>query len=514
MIKNIREKFKYILFIPLLIYLGERSLIAYDEGYYALQARWILDKGNWIAPLWFDNIVLDRTIGVQFLIAISQKIFGTNYFALFLPITLASIMMLYFTYLIHRELLGNKFAVLSPLILITTFLWINYANMASQDIFFASAITFGVYATIKAYKSQKGIYFLFCGSWIGLSFMFKTYLTFIPLIAISPFLIKKKIIQNKLFWIGLILGFLPFMLWSFSILRSYGFDSYNGLFEKLITLSKNNTFTNPFYYYLWNLPLNIFPWTFFLIPGLISSFKIKDSITKYFLFFYPLTILLFLSLFSSKTQYYPLQILSLFSINIYLGIISISEIKNKLNLFLRFINFKFLPLIIILSLFLINLRIIDLNLSNIQIKIISVAFSLYSISLFTFNFLKIRKSKIISILLGPYILFIFIFHSGLITDRTRDLRLASESLIHNESLNKRYIKTVKSDINDSISHSKIIKILLQMPNIGNGIESLEDLKKEEYAWSTISKDKLKIREDIILINNDEIFYPWKLVLKR
>ena len=192
MIKNIREKFKYILFIPLLIYLGERSLIAYDEGYYALQARWILDKGNWIAPLWFDNIVLDRTIGVQFLIAISQKIFGTNYFALFLPITLASIMMLYFTYLIHRELLGNKFAVLSPLILITTFLWINYANMASQDIFFASAITFGVYATIKAYKSQKGIYFLFCGSWIGLSFMFKTYLTFIPLIAISPFLIKKK----------------------------------------------------------------------------------------------------------------------------------------------------------------------------------------------------------------------------------------------------------------------------------------------------------------------------------
>ena len=76
MIKNIREKFKYILFIPLLIYLGERSLIAYDEGYYALQARWILDKGNWIAPLWFDNIVLDRTIGVQFLIAISQKIFG------------------------------------------------------------------------------------------------------------------------------------------------------------------------------------------------------------------------------------------------------------------------------------------------------------------------------------------------------------------------------------------------------------------------------------------------------
>ena len=61
--------------------MGERSLISYDEGYYALQARWILEKGNWIAPLWLDKVVLDRTIGVQFLIAISQKIFGANFFA-------------------------------------------------------------------------------------------------------------------------------------------------------------------------------------------------------------------------------------------------------------------------------------------------------------------------------------------------------------------------------------------------------------------------------------------------
>ena len=63
--------------------------------------------------------------------------------------------MLYLTYLIHKELLGNKFAILSPLILITTFLWINYANMASQDIFFATGITFGVFSSIKSYKSQK-----------------------------------------------------------------------------------------------------------------------------------------------------------------------------------------------------------------------------------------------------------------------------------------------------------------------------------------------------------------------
>ena len=139
---------------------------------------------------------------------------------------------------------------------------------------------------------------------------------------------------------------------------------------------------------------------------------------------------------------------------------------------------------------------------------------IFSISLFSFNFLKSKKSKIISIFLGPYILFVFIFQSGFITDRTRDLRLASESLIQSENLNKKYIDIVKKDINDEISHSKIIKILLQMPNLGNEIESLDDLKKDQYAWSRFSNDEFKNRQDIILINNDDIFSPWKLLLKK
>ena len=53
-----------------------------------------------------------------------------------------------------------------------------------------------------------------------------------------------------------------------------------------------------------------------------------------------------------------------------------------------------------------------------------------------------------------------------------------------------------------------------MPNLGNGIESLDDLEKNQYAWSRFSKDKFKNRQDIILINNDDIFSPWKLVLKK
>ena len=53
-----------------------------------------------------------------------------------------------------------------------------------------------------------------------------------------------------------------------------------------------------------------------------------------------------------------------------------------------------------------------------------------------------------------------------------------------------------------------------MPNIGDGIESLDNLKTDEYAWSRLSKNKFKNRKDIIIINDDDIFSPWKLVLKK
>ena len=132
MLKRI-SKFKYlfrlIIFIPLIFYFGKRSYIAFDEGFYALQARWILDKGNWTIPLWWDEYVLDRTIGLQFLIAKSQEFFGRNIFSAYLPTTVASILMLFTTYKLHEELFNKKYAIISPLILSTTYLWFDYLSL-------------------------------------------------------------------------------------------------------------------------------------------------------------------------------------------------------------------------------------------------------------------------------------------------------------------------------------------------------------------------------------------------
>ena len=140
---------------PIIFYFGERSLIAYDEGIYALQAKWILENNNWITPMKWGAIMDDRTIGIQFLIAISQKIFGEKIFAIYIPSIFFGLLMIFLTYELHKELIKKPFAIISPIILSTTYLWINYFHMATQDIIFASLITLGIFSSVKSYKTKK-----------------------------------------------------------------------------------------------------------------------------------------------------------------------------------------------------------------------------------------------------------------------------------------------------------------------------------------------------------------------
>ena len=148
---NLKNFLSILIFSPLIFYFGKRSYLAFDEGFYVLQARWILEKGNWTIPLWFDEYVLDRTIGIQVLIAKSQEIFGKNIFWAYLPTTIAAILMLFITYKLHVEFFGKRSAIVSPLILSTTFLWFDYSHLATQDIVFSCLVTIGIFSVIELF---------------------------------------------------------------------------------------------------------------------------------------------------------------------------------------------------------------------------------------------------------------------------------------------------------------------------------------------------------------------------
>ena len=512
-IEKSRTKLKYLLFVPLLIYIGQRSLIAFDEGFYAMQARWIIEKSNWVGPLFWDQVSSDRTIGIQFLMAISKKLLGDSLFVIYIPILLAAILMLYCTFQLHKELLEDKNPIYSALILSTTFLWINYAHMATQDMVFSSLVSLGIICSIKSYKTNNKFQLLLSGGWIGLAVMLKTYLAAIPLIGLIPFLINSKIIFRRYFWIGFILGFMPFIVWSYQYISIYSFATYSGLFEKLIRLSKNNSFTNPFYYYFWNFSINIFPWTVPSLIGFHQASKLKN-ISKYFLFFYPFFIIVLLSLFSTKTPYYPIQILSLVSLNSYIGIKYLIKNNNKnLTFFIEKINYFCLPLLACTLILILSFS--EKLFINEKARIfIFIGVGLFSFFWISYNFINNTKRKLYFSILGAYLLVLCIVQSGLITDKSRDLRIAINTLIKEERLTNYSVEVIKSEASNDASFSKIIKIMVKTPNLGNGLNNLSELSRNNYAWTTTDINKKGESENYRIINEDEIFYPWKLIYKR
>ena len=507
--------YKIIFFIPLIFYFGKRSYIAYDEGFYALQARWILDKGNWTIPLWWDNYVLDRTIGLQVLIAKSQEIFGRNLFSAYLPTTAAAILMLFITYKLHEEFLNKKYAIISPLILSTTYLWFDYSHLATQDIIYSCLVSIGVYSLVKIKSKDNKFYILLFGIWIGLSFMMKTFLVFVPLLSLVPYLyLKKNFLLNKFFLLGLLFGFIPYLLWSFSINTYLDKNIIFYLFGKFTSLSNKNTFTNPFYYYFWNIPVTFLPWSIFAIIGTIINIS-ENKDKKYILTFFPLILISILSCFSTKTPYYPLQISSIFALNTFIGIKYLFNSKRYKRVFIL-ITSKLIPFFLLTITF--AYYFLFKNISDFNFK--ENTFLIFGLLSFTLSWSFINnknsfKEILIALIIGPYLLTSFLLQSGLFTDRSRDLREKMEYVSSLDIVKNQTIKIDREGMINSQSQSKIIRISLLTPKLGELVNGIGQLNKSELVWTNEAKEIVNDDNNTYeVVYKNEVLKPWILIIKK
>ena len=511
--KLISSIYKIIIFFPLIIYFGKRSYIAFDEGFYALQAKWILQNNNWVIPVWWDQFVLDRTIGIQFLIAKFQQIFGETSFVAHLPTTIAAVLMLFLTYKLHQVLISRKDAIFSPLILATSFIWLDFAHLATQDMIFACLVTSGIYSLAKLRVEKKSFYLLIFGSWIGLAFFMKTFLVAIPLITLFPYLLyKRQIINKKFFWLGIFIGFLPFLIWSYYINPYLDKNIIFFLIDKVNTLSVKNTFTNPFYYYVWNIPVNFLPWSIFSLIGVI--YQLKNTQQKnYLLINFPILFIFTLSLFSTKTPYYSLPIASIISINAYLGFKAILKI-NRLKLLFFQLTSKIIPIFIFFAItiyYLILKESINLHLKE-EVFLVA-AFLSSALVLITIKNAKEFRSIFITFLICPYLIGSCMVQSGLLTDRSRNLRETMEYISTQQGLDNKFVNVIKDNLNVSDSSSKLIKILLMTPNVGKDFNSLNELKTNEYAWM-LNYNNTNESESYKIVANDKNLNPWILIEKK
>ena len=124
------------------------------------------------------------------------------------------------------------------------------------------------------------------------------------------------------------------------------------------------------------------------------------------------------------------------------------------------------------------------------------------------------KKIIITLIIGPYLFTSFILQSGLFTDRSRELREKMEYVSSLDLVKNQTIMVDKKGINNSQSQSKIIRISLLTPKLGEGLDNIKQLKKSELAWTTDLKTINNNDDSYEVIYENDVLNPWKLILKK
>ena len=157
------------------------------------------------------------------------------------------------------------------------------------------------------------------------------------------------------------------------------------------------------------------------------------------------------------------------------------------------------------------------NTSNLSLK--EDTLLIFGLLLFglSWSFIERKKSFkeiLITLIIGPYLLTSFFLQSGLFTDRSRELREKMEYVSSLDIVKNQEIKVDKSGITNSRSQSKIIRISLLTPILGEGLKSIDQLNESELAWSTEFKEIKKNNYNYEVIYENDILNPWKLIIKK
>ena len=300
----------------LLVRSPEQSFLAHDEGYYAQQARWILANQDWLTVGWWGDVVFDRTIALQGLIAISYGLFGWSETAARLPTALASLGAVLLTWRLGTYFWDGRVGWWGAAILVVTPIWAQASRLAMQDIVLVFLELLGIWALLRAEAtSRRWGWGLLAGATVGLGFFVKSVMVVLPVVALMPYLIQRWRfhLTNPGLYGGLVLGFIPPGLWLGLSLQQYGGLPLQQLLGKVLRLSQVSQGSGAFYpttpfFYVWNIPANGFPWVMFAITGFVLAWRSPHLRRRWLWLGYPVILLACLMAFDTRTWYYPLQL--------------------------------------------------------------------------------------------------------------------------------------------------------------------------------------------------------------
>ena len=549
-------------FVPLLLSAAPRSFLAHDEGYYALQARWISEGGPWLAPLWWGEPVFDRTIGVQWLIAGAYRLLGVHAWVAHLPSLGAAVACLGLTAALARQLGVGQLPAASPfgsgaaeraggagsadspvsaasgasvlpwlsaLLLALTPLWINYAHLASQDMPLLALELVGLYALVRARPGASPLWGLLAGLSVGPAFLIKGFMVAVPLVAIAPFLWlqRRQLLVRPALWLGLVLGWLPVLAWLGLSLGEFGPEVVGGLVSKLLYLSESDVYSGGPFYYLWNIPANTAPWVLLALVGWwrlgrgqqLGGTQGREQ--RLVLLLYPLLLLLLLSAFRTKTPYYGLQLTPMLAIVAAQVVQRWSQAGRARPRGLAWGLAGFGGLVATAGLGLLwpgAPLALALQLDPAQLPGGFLPYGLAALALGVSWLLipcgRRPRALLAAAVLGPWLALVLVVQAGLFSDRSGALRLALAEPAIAHALSQGPVAVVAPEPLSGEAHAQLILLALASPQLGPRLPSLEALPAGSLAWVQGVQAARDQSRNLEVVASGETLGDWALVKTR
>jgi 4-amino-4-deoxy-L-arabinose transferase-like glycosyltransferase len=531
------------------------SLLAHDEGYYAVQARWIWETGDWLTPQWWGQPIYDRTIGLQWLIALSYHLFGLNEFSVRLPSAIACISSVLLTYEIGIILFDQQVAWLGAAILMLMGLWLSEAHTAQQNTALVAIELLGIWSLLKItdLRSQRLLASQFNWGWgmlagatVGWGFIIKGFMIFVPIVALLPYIIFQrrywKLLTNPGIYLGLIIGAIPTAVWLILSYNKYGMMPIQELVGKLLFLSKTDAYNPGPFYYLWNLPINIFPWALFSLIGAVviwqrNLLNINYNVLSLTLG-YPIVLFILLSSFQTRMPYYAMQLLPFMALLAATALVQFTQVSRhtfiKWYRFVTWLSYAFsglgLLLIIAATLIVINRPILSISIPT-EINIYVIPALILGSGWASIAFLWNRWEPsttaywLAAWLVPVWFMFVSVNLQGLLADRTPSFIAAFRQSIIQHALESNspkpvniLIDTVENDgfkasngQNHFLSgeeHKTLVLLSFYTPHLGKQVPSFTDLPDQSYAWTLKVTPQLAARSRTI-----GTVQGWKLIQK-
>lgn len=292
--------------------LGNIGLLGPDEPRYAAVSREMYLTQDYVTPRLHGQPWFEKPALLYWCDAISFSLFGINEFAARFPSALAATLSVFFAYFVCRKIWGRAVGLWSSLILASSAGYFVFGRAASTDMLLTAALTMALFCFLAGYnaRSAAGHRWGFFGfyAFLGLGALAKGPVAIaLPALSLVAYLLfRGRRDEWKQWHPAFILITLAIAApWYIAVTRANGWE-----FVQVFFINQNFArFTStvhgherPFYFYLPDLVLLTFPWTFMIIPAVRRTLDRNDQI----LLAFAIIPVLFFSLSGSKLPGYIL----------------------------------------------------------------------------------------------------------------------------------------------------------------------------------------------------------------